>query len=140
MYHVPNESYLQPLAFYKANNCIAHMEIKLSIKGEHLVNNSLRPGQHKRLSFDHTLYSQIHKKILRKTVIERRYQDSIHSLSLAQNPPQSTTNRGFRGKTLPNFRQARSLPKRSSASDIRIENNERMHTSSFDNVMTSAIE
>ena len=66
---------------------------------QHLVNNSLHPGlQHKRVSFDTTLYCLMHKKILRKAVIERGFHDSFtsfkeHSLS---------TQKGFRGKLVPN--------------------------------------
>ena len=46
----------------------------------HLVNNSLKPGiQHKRISFASTLYSLVHKKMLRKAVIDRNFHDSLTS-------------------------------------------------------------
>ena len=65
---------------------------------QYLVNNSFHPElHHKRVSFDTTLYCLVHKKMLRKAVIEQGFNESLTSFKHHSLESQ----KGFRGKSIP---------------------------------------
>lgn len=49
--------------------------IKILDDSKYVINNSFHCGiHHKKVSINSQLYSQLHKKILRKAIIEKRFQ------------------------------------------------------------------